>query len=414
MPTTRRDFLSAALGSTTVISVGTAVPAFLLQAAAAEPEPRRNTVLVVIQLTGGNDGLNTVVPYTDEVYRKNRPELAIGRGQVLKVDSQVGLHPAMEGFDRLLQSNQLCIIQGVGYPNPNRSHFESMDIWHTCHRQSDGRTSGWLGRYLDAASDSTANGDLAGLHLGTEQRPLALAAHRLNVPSIQSLARFRLQDLENSRLARTLATLSQRPSGPTDDLLGFVRSSTRAALSASQRVEEASQEYTSATKYPGSPLAQKLRTVAQLIDADLGARVFYVELDGFDTHSVQADAHAGLLKQLSDATAAFLDDVTQHGHGQRVLVMTFSEFGRRVKENASQGTDHGEAAPMFLAGERVEAGLVGHHPSLTDLADGDLKHSIDFRQVYSTILEDWLGWKSVPILGDRYQPIRAVKALTSS
>jgi len=407
MMSTRREFL-ATLGSSAVISLGAAAPpAFLLQAMAAAPSTSQETVLVVIQLSGGNDGLNTVVPYTDDAYRHSRPTLSVPVGQVLKINDALGFHPSLRGMADLVEAGQLATVQGVGYPNPNRSHFESMDIWHTCQRKGNPRTTGWLGRYLDA-SQARSTGDAPALHLGGEKQPLALAADQVRSPTIRSLDRFRLDDGGDPQWLTTVEDLVQGSRQGEDDLLSFIQTSTAAALKAGRRVELARQEYQTPVDYPRTRLAENLRTAAQLIDAGLTTRVYYVELAGFDTHSRQAGAHTALLKDWSDSMAAFVQDVSHHGHANRVLVMAFSEFGRRVKENASAGTDHGAAAPVFLAGGKVNAGVHGDHPSLTDLQDGDLKHHTDFRQVYAAVLENWLGWPSRPVLGDVYAPIDVI------
>lgn len=401
MPTStdRRTFLSqVSRGAAAVVSLGGLAPRFLLQAAAAEAADDQR-VLVVVQLSGGNDGLNTVVPYRDETYYKLRPTLAIPQDQVLKVDEQLGFNPIGRGLAELLEAGRLAVIQGVGYDNPNRSHFESMDIWHSCDRKQGRRTDGWLGRFHDTQS---ATSDALVLHLGAEKQPRALHALKSHAVSVRSLDQFRLQT-DDATLPKTVESLA-RVQRDDDDLLGFVQLNTTTALAASARVEQASSGYKAASKYPESRLAEKLRTVAQLIESGLGTRVYYVELTGFDTHSRQAPAHTGLLRELAGALHAFVDDIHAHGHGQRVLTMCFSEFGRRVAENASSGTDHGAAAPMFMAGDNVRAGLLAVHPSLTDLVQGDLKHSVDFREVYAAVLEKWLGVESQAILGGEYKP----------
>ncbi len=401
MTTTRRQFLSTAAGAS-LISLSPAVPDFLLRAAAAETSAKGEKILVVVQLTGGNDGLNTVIPYGDDEYYKNRSTLAVGRTQVHKIDDYVGFHPAMNGFSELVEAGQLAVVQGVGYPNPNRSHFESMDFWHTAGRNKGSRPTGWLGRYLDASA-ADAGRDVAALHLGGEDQPLALAAESVHAPSIRSFERFRLQKLDAEQIRRAIADTKSEESD--DDLLSFVRTSAISALNASRRVEEGMKQYKTDEKYPGSDLAQKLKTVAQLIDAGLSTRVYYVSLAGFDTHAQQAAAHASLLGELSGAVTSFIRDLVAHGHGERVLLMSFSEFGRRVAENASRGTDHGAAAPMFLAGGGIKPGLIGKHPSLTDLEIGDLKHHTDFRQVYAAILDNWIGCDSQTILGAGFEPV---------
>ncbi len=397
---TRRQFLSSVFGAS-VVSLAAPIPRFLREAAAQAPGAVGETVLVVIQLSGGNDGLNTVVPYAEDVYRRSRPQLAIAADRVLKIADGLGFHPSLRGFADLLESGRLAVVQGVGYPNPNRSHFESMDIWHTCRRKDQPRPDGWLGRYLDAAH-KTAGRDAPALHLGSRKQPFALMARDVRVPSVNSLERFRLAgDAALRSTAQELAA-AERPA--ENGLLGFVQSSTSAALAASQRVEQAAGAYRELAPYPVSDLARQLRLVAQLIDAGLTTRVYYLEIDGFDTHANQAGAHAALLEQVAGGLKAFLDDVSQHGHGQRVAVLCFSEFGRRVEENASQGTDHGAAGPMFVAGQRVRAGLIGKHPPLNDLDQGDLKHHTDFRQVYAAALQQWLGWESQAILNGVFEP----------
>ena len=400
MQSTRREFLQTGA----VISLGAVAPGYLLEAAAQDAKSRKETILVVVQMSGGNDGLNTIVPYADEVYRRSRPTLAIGADQVLKIDESVGFHPSLRGFADLLEAGKLAIVQGVGYANPNRSHFESMDIWHTCTRKKHRRTDGWLGRYLDGTVKGDG-GDLPALHLGAEKQPLALAARDVRVPSVSSLERFRLQTGGNRKLERAIKELAAAERAGENELLEFIKSSTTSALASSRRVEKASKGYKTPVEYPKTDLAGKLRVVAQLIDAGLSTRIYYTAIDGFDTHSTQAAAHASLLNRLGGAINAFIEDVSHHGHGDRVVVMSFSEFGRRVKENASKGTDHGAAAPMILAGNRVKPGLIGRHPSLADLEQGDVTFHTDFRRVYASVLKDWLGFKTEPVLRAKYEPL---------
>lgn len=404
MATTRRRFLQSTLGTSSLLSLAPAVPGFLLTSSAQAAEQKGENILVVLQLSGGNDGLNTVVPFGDDAYYSNRHTLAVGRGAVLKIDDYVGLHPACEGMFELLQEGQLGIVQGVGYPNPNRSHFESMDIWHTALRNPGRKLDGWLGRYLDHAARK-AGGDVPALHLGGEKQPLALRAQHVAVPSVSSLESFRLQDGGNRELRESILQAGKVERGTSNELLSFMQQSTLSALASSEQVQEALHGYRSTVSYPGSRLGQRLKTVAQLIDAGLSTKIYYLELGGFDTHSDQADAHAALLRQVSSSVAAFVKDLAGHGHAERVLVATFSEFGRRVKENGSRGTDHGAAAPLFLAGGKVKSGLIGKHPSLTSLDDGDLKFHTDFRRVYATLLQDWLGCDSARVLGKPHEPL---------
>ncbi len=405
----RRKFLasiSAAASATGLVSLATRAPGFLLESAAIGGEqPRGERVLVVIQLSGGNDGLNTVVPYADEVYRRRRPSLALSADQLLKIDREIGLHSSLKGLASLLEKRQLGIVQGVGYPNPNRSHFESMDIWHTCARKEDRKGSGWLGRMI-ADCPSNEAGDSLGIHLGHEQQPLALSCPGVQVPSFDSIEQFRLK-VDDDGLLKEQA-MESRSNEQGNDLLDFLQSSTESALSASARIADALTDADAGGEFPDSQLGQKLRTVSRLILSGLSTKVYYVTLDGFDTHSLQPLAHESLLRQWSDALEAFVNRLEQAGQADRVLAMTFSEFGRRVAENASEGTDHGAAAPLFFAGAKLPRAIVGEHPSLSDLDDGDLKFHTDFRCVYATVLEKWFQTPSHQILGEEYPRLELI------
>jgi uncharacterized protein (DUF1501 family) len=388
-----------------VVAAGaTGVPRWLLQAAAS-PLPADERVLVVLQLTGGNDGLNTVVPYADDAYARERFATRIRPQEALRLDDYLGLHPALAGLHRLYDAGHLAIVQGVGYPEPNRSHFASLDIWHTARDEgaAGSRPTGWIGRLCDAAAAAAADAPaLTALHLGSEAQPLALAGLHAHVPTIGSLADYRLVDGGDDALRRQLTELMRWPTPDDDETLAHIGGAADAAVETLDRVERAASRTTGAADYPASGLAQKLHGVARLIDARLGARVYYVTLDGFDTHSQQAPAHAALLTELSAAVAAFFADLAALGHDRRVTLACFSEFGRRVRENASRGTDHGAAAPVLVLGGAVHGGLYGPHPSLTDLVDGDLQFHTDFRSVYATLLEDWLGSPSQPLLGQPF------------
>ncbi|WP_161604608.1 DUF1501 domain-containing protein [Roseiconus nitratireducens] len=397
----RRDFIKCSVGGSLAMGIGSVVPAALCQAADSVP-PAGERILVVVQLTGGNDGLNTVIPYADEAYQRSRPKLRIGSADALRLDDSLALHPSLTGIAELIDDAMASIIQGVGYEHPNRSHFESMDIWHTCRRKTESRTEGWLGRYLETAA-GRSGGDVPAMHLGRGQQPFALASRNIPVPTVQRLEEFQLRGDPTGSLSQLLRETSSIDDS-ADSLLGFVQSNTESALAASDRVRKAARGYRSDIAYPESELAEKLRIVAQLIDSGLTTRVYYVQLDGFDTHAQQRDTHAILLRQWSDAVNAFIRDLQQHDHHDRVCVMTFSEFGRRVAENASEGTDHGAAGPMFLCGGGLKPGLIGGHPSLTDLQDGDLKHHTDFRRVYAAVLRNWLETDPAPIVGEEFEP----------
>jgi uncharacterized protein (DUF1501 family) len=409
---TRRDFLKTSVASAGVVSWGLAVPTFLSRAAAAPAAGQagaRDTVLVVIELTGGNDGLNTVVPFKDPVYRKYRPTLGFTARQVRKVNDDIGLHPQLTGLEELLHDNALSVVQGVGYPNPSQSHFRSMDIWQAA-SMADNLTEGWLGRALKGMPGAPA------FHLKTNNQsaPFAFDGAPVRVPSIETLADYQLKVAAASgtdkKEQKKIIEGAAQSEGSKPGLLDFVQRTAANTYASSRRLQEIGKNYQPRSPYPNTPLANRLRLAAQLIDAGLGARIFYVSIAGFDTHSAQAQTHANLMNQLSGAVTAFFKDLAARGHRDRLLLMTFSEFGRRPRENGSRGTDHGTAAPLFLVGGKVKPGLVGNHPSLTDLAFGNLKHHIDFRSVYATVLDQWLGVDSKTVLGQRFERIDALKA----
>ena len=401
MTLSRRDFVNLTATGSVVFGFGGTAPRFL--AHAAKKAKSQENVLVVVQLSGGNDGLNTVIPFDNDDYRKARPSLAINRKEVHKIDDELAFHPVLKGFSELYQQGQLAVVQGVGYPNPNRSHFESMDFWHTCVRKNETRDSGWLGRTVDELEKGQAI-DIAALHLGEEKQPLALLSRTYRVPSVRSLEQFRLNLSRQESLGEIRRLIESRRK-QTNALLEFVQASAGTAIDVSKEFEQKGKSYQPKVGYPATALGEKLKTVAQLIQSGLQTRIYYVELAGFDTHSQQAGAHNSLLRQLGDAVFAFQSDMVGQGQGDRVLTVCFSEFGRRVAENASKGTDHGTAAPMFLVGDRVKAGLIGKHPSLKDLDEGDLKFHTDFRRVYAAILENWLQCNSKEILGGRFSPL---------
>jgi len=404
----RRTFGQFGIGACAGLAIGSGEPGGWLQTLAGELAQQEtqpsgsDRILVVIQLSGGNDGLNTVVPYSDELYAKARPKLGISRSEVLKLNDQLGLHPSLRSFENLLSSNRFAIVQGVGYPTPNRSHFESMDIWHSCHAKKDRTQSGWIGRWVSEQTDTLAS-DSPAIHLGSEPLPLACQQRGVQVPSLASLEQMRLKsklgDLKPQQMEENVPAAGD----PQDSLLDFLSTSTVAALEVSQRLEKILAQPDASGDFPKSSLGDKLRAISRLILSGVKTRVYYVTLDGFDTHANQPDVHATLLRQWSEALSAFLSRLEQAGQHDRVLVMTFSEFGRRVSENASQGTDHGAAAPMFLAGPKLPKVLLGANPDLSDLDDGDLRFKIDFRSVYATILDDWLKTDSVKTLDGDYR-----------
>ncbi len=389
--TSRRDFLRML----PVISLAPTVPSFIAGLARASAPERDGRILVVIQLDGGNDGLNTVVPYGDEAYAKNRKTLSLATDRLIKVSNGVGLHPAMGQAGKLLESGRLGIVPGVGYPNPNRSHFASMAIWQTARLDEEEHGGpGWLGRGLDTTPAARST------FVGAGSIPAAIRGRRAMASSLE-----RIEDL-------TLDPAVVRPavSGEGDDLAAFVRRSTLDAYASSDRLAELAKDRSAAARYPSTGLANRLKLVARLIKGGYDSRVFYTLQRGYDTHSQQSGTHYAVLGELSGALNAFLDDMANAKLADRILVLCFSEFGRRVLENGSGGTDHGAAGPVLLAGPAVKPGLLGAYPSLTDLDDGDLKPLVDFRRVYATILEFWLGLPSTPALGGTFEPLGLLKA----
>lgn len=389
---------ASALGAS-CIGIDSVVPKSFAFGGSMMPSSRStNRILVVIQLSGGNDGLNTLVPVDDDRYFAARPELAISKDTTLALSNELHLHSSLKPLERLFEQGLMSVIQNTGYDNPNRSHFESMDIWHTCRRKTARRETGWLGRFLASRADT--GGDVPGLHIGGEQQPLALRSRTLALPSVTSLEDFSLKSKQADQLGQLLkSTASQAGS----ELLDFIQDNTSTAMVASERVADAA-DGSNNHKYPDNALSKKLQSVARLIESGLTTQVYYLSLDGFDTHAKQPAAHSVLLDTWASSLASFIKDIELQGNGQRVCVMTFSEFGRRVKENASSGTDHGAAAPMFLTGHGLRAPIHGGPPDLEDLIDGDLKHEFDFRQVYAGVLRDWLGTDPEPIVG-RFDPL---------
>ncbi len=420
---TRRDFLKTTVGGASLLAVGGVVPEFLANTArAAEKEDRKkDTVLVVVELTGGNDGLNTVAPYGDDEYAKSRPTLAFSKKEVQKLDDYHGLHPRLGELKRLYDEKRLAVIQGVGYPNPDRSHFESMDIWQLADPKRAG-TSGWLARAIPGMAVSDAG--VPGMYLGDDRLPVAMQGADGGVISLADRNSFRLQISGNADARKKLLQdLNDDKDAGKAELAAFVRKRQLQTYTSLKKLEEALREAGSGPDRGGgefidgrfvrrdpnelTSLGGKLGLIGRLIQKNLGTRLYYVQLGGFDTHANQADAHARLMGELSSAVGNFFNTI-QGEHAERVALMTYSEFGRRVKENGSRGTDHGSGSCMFVAGTQVVGGLVGKHPSLTDLTDGDIKFHTDFRRVYATLLDDWLGVDSKTVLGEPFEKLTLI------
>ena len=431
---TRRQFLYSGL---TLASAAATVPWFLNASALGMPAPEwgctsipgvpEDHILVVIQLSGGNDGLNTVVPYGNDAYFKARPGIGIPAAQALKLkDSDgIGLHPQMTALKELYDAGMAAIVQGVGYPNPNRSHFKSMDIWQTADTSATG--DGWLGRYFDSECCGYGKGESGKAEKGEDKKagppgiaigrtaPLAMEGRTIKPVAFETEELFRWigQDVHKSLVSPYDKIQRRGNDGAEDTNAAFLMRTALDAQISSDLIRKAVRRKPT-VQYPGggNDLARQLTMVASMIAAGLPTRVYYCQHGGFDTHSGQGGPqgrHGALLNQFASAVEAFYKDLKSTENDGRVLTMSFSEFGRRVGQNASQGTDHGTAAPMFLFGPMIKPGLIGEHPSLTDLDEGDLKYKIDFRTVYAGILEGWLKADSKKILEGSYQAVPVVR-----
>ena len=438
--TTRRDFLrTTLLGG----ALSWTVPSFVAQTFSAlhaqadgaltqVTTGKDGPILVLIQLAGGNDGLNAVVPYTNDYYFKARPTIGIPANQVLTLNDTLGLNPNLDGFKSLYDAGHLSIVNGVGYPNPNRSHFRATEIWQTATDADKYATTGWLGRYFDNACvgcDPTV-----GISIGP-RLPQAFSSEKISGISLENPNAYRFMgakpgDDEEMAYRSMFGGEAPAPDGGNTGgsismvsgtmtvssaagALDFLERTSMDAEVSSDKIRAIAGNIKNQAVYPHNGLANDLSLVARLIAGGLSTRVFYVSQGGYDTHFQQRGSHDARLKELGDSVKAFTDDLTAMGHFDRVMIMTFSEFGRRVTENGSKGTDHGAAAPMFLAGGKIKPGLYGAEPSLApaDLKDGDIQFNTDFRSVYASILQDWLKTNPLPILGRAF-PTLPVMATT--
>jgi uncharacterized protein (DUF1501 family) len=406
----RRDFLVRGLYG---IGVGAALPVFLsrtsaaltaqaLQGTSVERHPER--ILVVLELSGGNDGLNTVVPYRDPAYYRARPHLGIPDRQVLKVDDHFGFHPSLVGFERLYKDGRMAVIHGCGYEHPSLSHFSSMSYWHTG-VPNGGEALGWLGRLADDHYNPQTRNLI--VNIGTSQS-LAVRSGKHSPLVFDDPTRFRREGTEVEKQA--LDALSE-PRVTSNPMLEFLAGTARNAADSADFVRQASAAYRTPVDYGiGNAFGGGLQRVAALIAAGMQTRLYYVVYQGnsFDTHVQQADVHNRLLMYTADAVRAFMDDIARIGRADDVAVMMFTEFGRRVEENGSLGTDHGTATPMFAFGKHLKGGFYGQPPSLTDLDDGNLKMTTDFRRVYATMIKEWLGYDDTDaVLKGRFDTLGA-------
>ncbi len=405
LPLTRREFIRGASGLGFLAFSGVA-PAFLARSAMAQtPAPERDrSILVIVQLAGGNDGLNTVIPYTDDRYYNLRPTLGL-KNNLLKLNDNLALHPACRPLHELYGEGKLSIVQNVGYPNPNRSHFRSTEIWETASDSDTFQREGWLGRYFDnecagSPEAESVDADPSAIHVGDmiPQTYLSLESHSL----------FGMKPYGKFDRGQDPADLAYEKLLQADHIEGnasYLQHTMMNTLVTERRVEKIIGKYKPQAAYPATKLAQSLKRVAALIHADMETRVYFVSQGGYDTHANQLNNHQRLLTELSTSMSAFQKDLTAHSKDDQVMTMTFSEFGRRPAENGSGGTDHGTSAPLFVMGSKVKGGLLGQTPELVTDATKDLTYSTDFRGVYSSVLDKWLEADSSKILGDKYEHV---------
>lgn len=387
---TRRTFLR----SSSLLALSGTVPLFVSRSVRAAAPDKDARVLVVVEMDGGNDALNTIVPHADENYAKLRPKLKLDPKRVVKVTDSVGLHPALRPLDTLLQAGNLAMVPGVGYPNPNRSHFESMAMWHTARFDAEElKGYGWLGRAMDPSAGNLFS-------VGGEV-PTALRGRRCSAVAFKRIEEVLLSD----------PTAAKAGTGPesADDLLAFVRRQAVDAHAAADKLAKLTGDK-AGPSYPQTELAERLKMVAKLLKADIGARVFYTQQRGYDTHSQQEFIHSNLLNEFAGAVTAFFADLKASSLDERVTLLSFSEFGRTIQENGSAGTDHGTAGVCFVAGPTVKSGLVGTLPDLTDLAGGEPKMTTDFRAVYAALLGGWLRVPVRDVLGGGFDPAPLLRA----
>jgi uncharacterized protein (DUF1501 family) len=431
---TRRVFLQRGL---TLLAAAPTVPAFLDQTVMAmaspldapltqQPSGKDGKVLVVVQMAGGNDGLNTVVPFADDTYHRVRPGIRHDPRTLHKLSDTLGLHPNLRPLTDLNERGQMTIVQAVGYPNPNRSHFRATDIWESAQPEREQPSSGWVGRYFDNAC---AGADPhVGVNVG-DTLPLAMQGERVTPLTLERPESYRYRGPDRVRYeelnrigkksedgrprmedGRKVSAPSSVPHSPSSTTLDFLHRTAMDAQLSSDDILRVAQNHQPPGEYPKGELGEGLRLVAAMIRGGMSTRVYYVRLGGFDTHANERGRHDQLMLRFGEAVGAFWADLKSQKNDERVLMMTFSEFGRRVAQNASGGTDHGAAAPLFLFGPRVKGGVVGNNPSLTDLDNGDVKHQFDFRSVYATVLHQWLDTPSKPVLGQQFKLLPILKA----
>ncbi len=398
----RRDFIKTSVFATAGTML---VPQFLKAHESGIAKNASGKILVVIQLSGGNDGLNTVIPYRNDIYYKERPQIAIEKQKILTLNDEIGLNPALESLRRLYDDGRVRILNNVGYPNPDRSHFRSMDIWQTASNADEYLSTGWLGRYLDA---SCAGCDIKPHHMLEIDDTLSLAMKGEMANGLAMLDPRKLYQQTRNGVAGSLAKTFKDHADEHDQISYLYKTLADTESSADYLFEKGNLKG-SQTEYPNTELGKGLKTIAELITSGVDTQVYYVSLSGFDTHIGQRNQQDRLLKHYADAVGVFVEDMKKQGQLDRTMVLTFSEFGRRVKQNGSNGTDHGTANNVFLIGGPPRSSVVYNEaPNLTDLDGGDLKYSLDFRDLYSSLLKDWLGADDKVILGKSFTGLKGI------
>ena len=391
----RKQFLSTGL----LAGGSLLIPRFLMgsQSLLSSSSHRK---LVVIQLSGGNDGLNTFIPYRNDLYFSNRPALSYAKNEILTLTSEMGLNPVMKGFKGMYDNGDVCIINSVGYPNPDRSHFRSMDIWHTASGSEEYLNTGWIGRYLDAVCKSCDNAHLA--LEADDMLGLALKGSLVKGMAIKDPERLyrAVQDPFFKELNKTGGSLDHH-----HETASYLYKTAQETASSIGYIYDKTKKGITASGFPDDDFGNKLQMVAGLIASDCETQIYYVSLNGFDTHARQKQVHERLLETYSSGMSAFVAELKKQNRFQDTLIMTFSEFGRRVKENGSGGTDHGAGNNMVLMGGGLKKkGLYNDAPDLQNLLSGDIAHKVDFRNVYGTILEKWLDTDPTQLISGKIKP----------
>jgi uncharacterized protein (DUF1501 family) len=395
----RKKFIQ--LGSLATASV--MMPKFLKAFEGRNVVPAGNKVVVILQLSGGNDGLNTVIPYRNDLYYKSRPGIGIAKDKSLMISDEAGLHPALTSFKSLYDDGSLGIMNNVGYPNPDRSHFRSMDIWHTASESDEYRTHGWIGKYLDAQ----CNGCDKPTQAIEIDDVLSLALKGENIKGIAVKDPRRLYGAANEKFYRDV--LKQQKDEAGEQPVDYLYKTMAETLSSADYIFQQSRLHPSGAPYPKSELGNSLKTIASLIFSDINTKVYYVSLGSFDTHINQAAQQQRLFNEMNEAVNVFVKDLKDNHRFEDVLLFTFSEFGRRVSQNASGGTDHGTANNMFfISGGLKQKGIINPLPDLENLEEGDLKYTVDFKSVYSTVLRNWLNADDGKILGKKYNRLNFI------